>query len=156
MHSLVKRIFNSEIHLPSAEKLWHIPDLLQFPIPVPSPRRSTPLEVHATSYLAASVRILSLSYNVISVCILSVISFSRPSVSISNICSIQILAHMFDFFNCFRQKNTATGLSADGIFIGIWNTPHRFPYSHSLIFFLSGSTMDGDTDSSSSPMSRNS
>ena len=88
----------------AAEKLWHIPDLLQFPIPVPSPRRSTPLEVHATSYLAASVRILSLSYNVISVCILSVISFSRPSVRIPNICSIQILAHMFDFFNCFRQK----------------------------------------------------
>ena len=38
------------------EKL-QIPALLQLPIPVPSPFLSTPLEVHATSYFAASVRI---------------------------------------------------------------------------------------------------
>ena len=62
------------MHLPSAEKLWHIPDFLQFPIPVPSPCLSTPLDVQATSYLAASLKICSLSYIDICSCIISAIS----------------------------------------------------------------------------------
>lgn len=61
MHSLVKRIFNRETQRPSAAKLWQMPQESVFPMPVPSPPRSTPLEVQATSYLAAADRMVSLS-----------------------------------------------------------------------------------------------
>ena len=59
MHTLVSSSFSREIHRPSAEKLWQQPAatvLPSFP-----PRRSPPLEVQATSYLAASVRMVSFS-----------------------------------------------------------------------------------------------
>ncbi len=62
MHSFVNKILSREIHLPSAEKLWQIPERSQFPMPVPSPFLAVPLEVQATSYFAASVRIFSFSY----------------------------------------------------------------------------------------------
>ena len=61
MHSFVNRIFKSEIHLPSVEKLWQIPHCVQFPIPEPSPFLFVPLEVHATSYFAASDKIFNFS-----------------------------------------------------------------------------------------------
>ena len=46
--------------MPSAAKVWQIPQEAAFPSP-PLEARSTPLEVQATSYLAASVNIFSLS-----------------------------------------------------------------------------------------------
>ena len=61
IHSLVYKIFNKEIHLPSAEKQWQIPLETVLPIPSAFPFRFTPLDVHATSYLAASERISNLS-----------------------------------------------------------------------------------------------
>ena len=59
MHSLVNNILSNETHLPSAEKVWQIPHAREFPIPLPLPLRSTPLEVQATSYFAASVSMAS-------------------------------------------------------------------------------------------------
>ena len=61
MHSFVNSIFNKEIQRPSAEKEWQIPQERELPGPCPLPERSTPLEVQATSYLAASERIASFS-----------------------------------------------------------------------------------------------
>ena len=61
MHSLVKRILSREIQRPSAEKVWQIPGAMELPMPWPFPLRSTPLEVQATSYLAASERMVSFS-----------------------------------------------------------------------------------------------
>lgn len=58
-HSLVKRIFSRETQRPSAEKEWQMPQESVFPMPEPSPCRVMPLEVHATSYLAAADRIVS-------------------------------------------------------------------------------------------------
>ena len=52
------------MHLPSELKLWQIPPAEVFPIPVPSPIRSTPLEEQDTSYLAASERMVSFSISV--------------------------------------------------------------------------------------------
>ena len=50
---------------PSDEKLWQIPASFVLPIPVPSPPRSMPLDVQATSYFAASVSISSFWFIVI-------------------------------------------------------------------------------------------
>ena len=61
MHSFVSSIFKREMHLPSLLKLWQMPDFAQFPIPVPFPFLSTPLEVQATSNFAAMVSISSFS-----------------------------------------------------------------------------------------------
>lgn len=61
IHSLVKRIFNSETQRPSAAKEWQIPQERVLPIPDPSPCLFTPLEVQATSYFAASDKIFSFS-----------------------------------------------------------------------------------------------
>ena len=105
IHSFVKSIVIREIHLPAAEKLWHIPDLLQFPIPVPSPFLSTPLEVHATSYFAASERILSLSYKLISVWIFPFIPVYPSQNHYRTFVLIIILAHTFDSFNCIKKES---------------------------------------------------
>ena len=88
MHSFVNRIFRSEIHLPSAPKLWQIPALEEFPIPLPSPLLSTPLEEQETSYLAASARMFSFSLILIFSCSFIIqgtfscvmISISQPAV----------------------------------------------------------------------------
>jgi hypothetical protein len=56
---LVRRTFNRVMHRPSAEKEWQQPPAMVFPSC--PPRRSPPLEVQATSYFAASVRIWSFS-----------------------------------------------------------------------------------------------
>ena len=54
--------FNREMHRPSAEKLWQIPQAIALPIPPFSEApRSTPLEVQATSYFAESDSIFSFS-----------------------------------------------------------------------------------------------
>lgn len=53
------KIFSREMHRPSEEKLWQIPAAREFPIPVPPLLRLTPEEVQATSYLAASARIVN-------------------------------------------------------------------------------------------------
>ena len=61
MHSLVKRILSKDTQRPSAEKVWQIPAATELPMPVPFPLRSTPLEVQATSYFAASESMASFS-----------------------------------------------------------------------------------------------
>src|SRR5665647_1693397 len=58
--------FRREIQRPSAAKLWQIPDATALPIFPGWPERSTPLEVQATSYLAASVRMANFSRTSIS------------------------------------------------------------------------------------------
>lgn len=63
IHLFVSRIFNKDMHLPSAEKLWQIPHDTALPSPDPLLDLSDPLEVHATSYLAAAARIFSFSIN---------------------------------------------------------------------------------------------
>src|SRR5699024_8459880 len=65
IQELEKRTLRREIHLPSAEKRWQIPQAAEFPRPPRCPARSIPLEVHAASYFAASVRISSFSSAVI-------------------------------------------------------------------------------------------
>ena len=52
-------ILSKEIHLPSPLKVWHIPEATLLPSIPPFPFLSTPLEVQATSYLAASDSISS-------------------------------------------------------------------------------------------------
>ena len=52
-------ILSKEIHLPSLLKVWHIPEATLLPSNPPFPFLSTPLEVQATSYLAASDSISS-------------------------------------------------------------------------------------------------
>ena len=64
MHSLDNRIFNREIQRPSEAKLWQMPAATELPRLPFSPRRSEPLEVQATSYLAASDKIFSFSSRV--------------------------------------------------------------------------------------------
>ena len=54
------------MHLPSAAKLWQTPGRHVLPIAPLTPERLEPLEVHATSYFAESVRMLSLSIKSIS------------------------------------------------------------------------------------------
>ena len=49
------------MHLPSAAKLWHIPQEAAFPMPSILPPLSTPLDVQAASYFALSPSILSFS-----------------------------------------------------------------------------------------------
>lgn len=49
------------MHLPSAEKLWQIPASEVFPMLPAFPFLLTPLDVQATSYLAASVSIFNFS-----------------------------------------------------------------------------------------------
>ena len=49
------------MHRPSAEKEWQHPAAMVDPIPLRRRPRSSPLEVQAASYLAASARIVSLS-----------------------------------------------------------------------------------------------
>lgn len=100
MHSFVNKIFSREIHLPSAEKLWQIPALIQFPIPVPSFCLSLPLDVHATSYLAASDKILNFS----AIVIFSVILIT---FLLSNVCSALLyyhIEHTFAIVISFRIK----------------------------------------------------
>ena len=76
MHSLVKRILSREIQRPSAEKVWQIPGAMELPMPWPFPLRSTPLEVQATSYLAASERMVSFSIKDMFSVIFKAITFS--------------------------------------------------------------------------------
>ena len=76
MHSLVKRILSREIQRPSAEKVWQIPGAMELPMPWPFPLRSTPLEVQATSYLAASERRVSFSNKDMFSVIFKAITFS--------------------------------------------------------------------------------
>ena len=52
---------SSDMQRPSAEKLWQMPQAIELPIVPFAARRSTPLDVQATSYLAASVSIVSFS-----------------------------------------------------------------------------------------------
>ena len=56
------------MHLPSAEKVWQMPGARALPMPLRAPLRVTPLEVQATSYLAASERIVSLSNKSVAIC----------------------------------------------------------------------------------------
>ena len=65
IHSLVNKIFNREMQRPSEEKLWQIPEETAFPRYPFFPRRLEPLDVQATSYLAASARIFNFSCRVI-------------------------------------------------------------------------------------------
>ena len=92
MHSFVNRIFKSEIHLPSAEKLWQIPQAFELPRDPFIPFLSTPLDVHATSYFAASARIRSFS---------CIDSPCLNSISFTSIISFIIHEYMFDV-NLFR------------------------------------------------------
>ena len=57
--SLLKSIFKSDIHLPSAEKEWHIPEKQAFPSPPVVLSRFEPLEEHETSYFAAFIKVIS-------------------------------------------------------------------------------------------------
>lgn len=59
--ALLNRTLSNETQRPSAEKLWQMPGAEQEPSDPFAPARSLPLEVQATSYLAASARIVSLS-----------------------------------------------------------------------------------------------
>ena len=63
-HSLVYNILSREIHLPSPENVWQIPAASVFPMLPASAFLATPLEVHATSYFAASDNIASFCCNV--------------------------------------------------------------------------------------------
>ena len=65
IQQLVISIFKSEIHLPSAAKEWHIPQLAALPIPSLVFFLSLPLDEQDASYLAASERITNFSFNVI-------------------------------------------------------------------------------------------
>ena len=60
---LVINTFSRVMHRPSAEKLWQQPAIEEVVLPIIPGRalRLTPLEVQAASYLAASVRMASLS-----------------------------------------------------------------------------------------------
>ena len=64
MHSLDNSIFKREIQRPSEAKLWQMPAATELPRLPFSPRRSEPLEVQATSYLAASDNIFNFSSRV--------------------------------------------------------------------------------------------
>ena len=61
MQQLVSNILSKEIHLPSAEKEWHIPFTAALPIPFLLVR-VLPLDEHDASYLALSASICSFSY----------------------------------------------------------------------------------------------
>ena len=61
MQAFVNKIFNNEIHLPSAPQLWHIPDMLPLPIPEEEFLLLLPLELQDASYFAESESIFSFS-----------------------------------------------------------------------------------------------
>src|SRR5699024_1604763 len=65
MQALVISTFNKEMHRPSDAKLWQMPIFTALPSFPFFPPRSIPLGVQATSYLAASVRMVSFSMVVI-------------------------------------------------------------------------------------------
>ena len=79
-------------HLPSAEKLWQIPQAFELPRDPFIPFLSTPLDVHATSYFAASARIRSFS---------CIDSPCLNSISFTSIISFIIHEYMFGV-NLFR------------------------------------------------------
>ena len=58
-HWFVIKTLSREIQRPSAAKLWQMPPFVVLPIWPGFARRSTPLEVHATSYFAESAKISS-------------------------------------------------------------------------------------------------
>lgn len=58
---LVISTFKRETQRPSAEKVWQQPVMEVLPMVPERPARSSPLEVQAASYFAASARIFSLS-----------------------------------------------------------------------------------------------
>ena len=61
MHTLLNRIFSSEMQRPSSDQLWHTPQLVVAPSPLlPGAPLLDPLEAQLTSYFAASAKIDSL------------------------------------------------------------------------------------------------
>ena len=81
------------MHLPSPVKAWQIPLACALPIPLPSPPLCTPLEVQATSYFAASDKIVSFSI-MESICITFATCIS-PRPSQTYVCFIISIEHMF-------------------------------------------------------------
>jgi hypothetical protein len=61
MQWLLSITFIREIHRPSSEKLWHIPQAEVLPMLPGLFERCVPLEAHDTSYFADSASILSFS-----------------------------------------------------------------------------------------------
>ena len=57
----MRNILNKEIHLPSLDQLWQIPETLAFPIPLLVFLRLLPLELQETSYFAESANKFNLS-----------------------------------------------------------------------------------------------
>lgn len=99
MHWLVNRILSNEIHRPSAAKLWQIPASEVFPRLPAFPLLCTPLEVQATSYFAASVKIFNFS------CMLK---FSCISISITageNVCSFFLYSITHDPLSQSMQEH---------------------------------------------------
>ncbi len=86
--SLLKRIFKRETHRPSEENVWQIPADTVFPRCSFFPLRLDPLEVHATSYFAASAKIFN---------------FLSKGISLSVIVS-PLHKHMFRKFVCVHSN----------------------------------------------------
>ena len=94
-HSLVNRIFSRLIQRPSAEKLWQIPAAILFPTPRPPFFLSVPLEVHATSYFAASDKIFNFSCKLIC---------SRTTISDTSFRTYVFLYHISNVRSCQVEK----------------------------------------------------
>lgn len=60
MQELVSIILSREMHRPSSEKLWQMPQPAALPIIPFLPEREVPLDAHETSYFADSANIFSL------------------------------------------------------------------------------------------------
>ena len=88
------------MHLPSEEKLWHIPAALQLPISLPFPLRSTPELVQETSYLAASLNMDS--FSIMPFCCGS---YNSTEVLLKR-CIMLYAFHIFRYQNTFNHFQT--------------------------------------------------
>ena len=83
MHSLLSKIFSNDTQRPSDEKLWQMPQDSVLPKDPFFPLRLELLEVHATSYFAASAKIFSFSCKDKSCVVISmIISFLQERLGV--------------------------------------------------------------------------
>ena len=104
MQALVIRTFKSEMQRPSPAKEWQMPQDTAEPICPFCAFRSTPLEVQATSYFAASERILSLSNKSMRKASFTIFTISQNICSCKEVFSFYFLKLLPKRINLPRRK----------------------------------------------------
>jgi hypothetical protein len=100
MQLLVISTFRSEMQRPSAEKLWQMPILTVLPVMPALEPLLEPLEVQATSYLAESERMVSLSIKFMGVTSLLAFIITQNKCS----CHLSCMGVLVEYEKTFVKK----------------------------------------------------